>query len=375
MSKPADLAAALRPLADASTLPPRCYVDPALYALEVERIFRREWICVGREDEIAAPGDHFAFTLFGDPLVAVRGDDREIRVLSRVCRHRWMPVVEGRGNRRSFQCPYHLWTYALDGRLLGAPDMERADGFDRASCRLPALRVECWLGWIFVCFDAHAAPLAPRLEGLRRLVEPFRPAEMRTEEPLVFEHEWNWKVMVENFVESYHHPGAHPDTLQPLVPGSGTFAEDSDGPWIALQNPTRDGVPLPAIFAETPGLEASQRGGFLVGAVFPFLLFSAQRDSLIWYRLEPLAVDRIALRIHACVRPDARDAEHAAKLDGLRAWLDAIHRQDMQVCAGVQAGLRSRDAAQGRLSHLEKAIWQLNRFVLDRIAPEAAGNA
>src|SRR5512134_3261419 len=139
-----DLAAALGPLATASTLPPRCYVDPAVYAREVERIFRREWICVGREDEIAAPGDHFAFTLFGDPLVAVRGDDGAIRVLSRVCRHRWMPVVEGRGNRRSFQCPYHLWTYALDGRLLGAPEMQRAEGFERASCRLPALRVETW---------------------------------------------------------------------------------------------------------------------------------------------------------------------------------------------------------------------------------------
>lgn len=359
------------PLARATTLPPRCYTDPSFYALEVERIFRREWLCVAREDELPAPGDYLAFTLLDEPLVAVRGDDGAIRVLSRVCRHRWMPVVEGRGNRRSFQCPYHLWTYGLDGRLVGAPDMERAEGFRRADCQLPALRVETWLGFVFASFDPQAAPLAPRLAGLERVVAPYRPEEMRTGEPLVFEHAWNWKVMVENFVESYHHAGVHPDTLQPLVPGSGTWAEDADGPWIALHNPTGNGAPIPPLLPDTAGLDDAQRARFVVGAVLPFHLFSVQRDSLVWYRLEPLAVDRIALRIHLCARP-SEDPAHAQRLADLRGWLAHLHGQDMAACAGVQAGLRSRLAAPGRLSHLEKAIWQLARFVRDRAAPGAA---
>ncbi len=370
MSAPLDLAAARRPLEKASALPARCYLDPELYALEVERIFRREWLCVGRIDQLARPGDYFAFELLGDPLVAVRGEDGEIRVLSRVCRHRSMPVVSGSGNRRSFQCPYHLWTYALDGRLLGAPDMQRAEGFERGACRLPALRVEIWQGWIFASFDPDAAPLAPRLEGLRRVIEPYRPAAMQTGEPLCFEHEWNWKVMVENFVESYHHQGTHQDTLQPIVPATGTYAEDTDGPYVVLHNPTKDGAPVPALFADAPGLSDEQRARFVVGAVLPFHLFSVQRDSLVWYRLEPRAVDRFGLRIYLCTPPpDPADAEHAAKVLGMRGWLDAVHRQDMDACAGVQAGLRSRLAAPGRLSHLEKAVWQLNQYVLDRIAP------
>jgi len=371
----ADLLPALRaarlPLAQASALPARCYTDPELYAREVEAIFRREWICIGREDQLPSPGDYRSFELLGDPLVAVRGDDGAIRVLSRVCRHRSMPVVEGAGNRRSFQCPYHLWTYAVDGHLIGAPDMQRAEGFDRAACRLPALAVETWQGFVFASFDPHAAPLAPRLEGLRRAVEPYRPAAMRTCEPLVYEHDWNWKVMVENFVESYHHQGPHRDTLQPIVPASGTYAEDTDGPFVVLYNPTKDGAPIPAVFPATPDLAPEQRARFVVGAVFPFHLFTVQQDSLVWYALEPHAVDRFTLRIHLCTPPESEvDPAHAGKVEALRGFLDTVHRQDITACTGVQAGLRSRLAQPGRLSHLEKAIWQLNQFVLDRTALE-----
>jgi phenylpropionate dioxygenase-like ring-hydroxylating dioxygenase large terminal subunit len=372
MSDAGEFRAARLPLFQASALPARCYTDAAFHAREIDAIFRREWLCVGREDELPRAGDYKSFDLLGDPLVAVRGDDGAIRVLSRVCRHRSMPVVEGAGNRRSFQCPYHLWTYALDGRLLGAPDMQRAEGFDRAACRLPALAVETWQGWIFASFDPHAAPLAPRLEGLRRAIEPYRPAAMRTGAPLVFEHEWNWKVMVENFVESYHHQGTHRETLQTIVPASGTWADDADGPYVVLQNPTKDGAPIPAVFPATPGLSEEQRARFVVGAVFPFHLFSVQHDSLVWYRLEPRGVERFTLHIHLCTPPESEgDPGHAAKADAIRGFLNAIHLEDIAACTGVQAGLRGSLAAPGRLSHLEKGVWQLNRWLLDRIAPEA----
>ena len=367
MQSPPD--AAPRPPAEASTLPPRAYVDPAVYEREVERIFRREWICVAREDQLANAGDFISLDLFGEPLVAVRGDDGAIRVLSRVCRHRWMPVVAGSGNRRSFQCPYHLWTYALDGRLLGAPDMERTAGFDRSTCRLPSLRVEVWEGFVFANFDADAAPLAPRLAGLSRAVAPYRPAAMRTTAPLVFEHVWNWKVMVDNFIESYHHAGTHADTLQPLVPGSGTFVDDFESDAYAiLHNPTQQQIPIPAVFPATPGLSDAQRAEFVVGVVFPFLLFSVQQDGLVWYRIEPRAFDRFTLHIHLCVPPEAADApDYEQHLGVVKSYLDAIHRQDIVACEGVWQGLQSRFAAAGPLSHLEKAIAHFNRFVRSRV--------
>jgi phenylpropionate dioxygenase-like ring-hydroxylating dioxygenase large terminal subunit len=353
-----------------ATLDPRWYLDPAHYEREVEHIFRREWIAVAREDQVARPGDYVAFDLLGEPLVAVRDDDGVLRVLSRVCRHRWMPVVEaGAGSRRSFQCPYHLWTYGLDGRLVGAPEMDRAEGFDRRACRLPALRVEVWEGWVFSNFDPDAAPLAPRLAGLARAIAPYRPAVMRTTEPLVYQHEWNWKVMVENFVESYHHAGVHADTLQPMVPAAGTFADDAASDvYAVLHNPTKSQAPMPAAFPPTPGLDDAQRAEFVVGAVFPFLLFSVQHDSLIWYRLEPHAVDRFTLSIHACVPPEgADDPDRAERIAGVKQFLDGVHQQDIAACQGVQRGLRSRYAAVGPLSHLEKAIAQLGRFVRARV--------
>ena len=249
--------------------------------------------------------------------------------------------------------------------------MGRTEGFERARTRLPELRVEEFEGFVFASFDPDAAPLAPRLEGLRRALAPYGPAALRTTEPLVYEHDWNWKVMVENFMESYHHMGIHADTLQPLVPAGGTFAEDSDGPYALLHNPTRDGAPLPLAFPPTSGLTDAQRADFLVCAVFPFTLFSVQADSMFWYQLEPTAVDRFRLRIHPCV-PEAAlaDAAYAEALDGFRAFVDLIHRQDIGACQGVQAGLASRLAEPGRYSHLEKALWQLQRFLRERI-PEA----
>lgn len=356
-----------QPLVRAATLPPRFYTDPEIYAREVEDIFRREWLVVGRADQADRPGDYFTLDLLGEPLVVACDQAGVLRVLSRVCRHRWMPVVEGSGNRRSFQCPYHLWTYGLDGRLLGAPEMQQAEGFDKAQCRLPELRSEVWEGWIFANFDPEAAPLAPRLEPLRRLLEPYGLAAMRSTPPLVYESPWNWKIMVDNFIESYHHAGVHADTLQPLVPAAGTWAEDGDGPYIVLHNPAKDGQPL-GLLPPIAGLSSAQQAEFIVGAVFPFHLFVANPDSMVYYRLEPRSVEDFTLQIHLCVPPEVAGDE---RVNQLRGFLDVVHQQDIAACRGVQAGARSRLAAQGRLSHLEKAIWQFDRWLLDRLGASA----
>ncbi|MGH6955020.1 MAG: aromatic ring-hydroxylating oxygenase subunit alpha, partial [Alphaproteobacteria bacterium] len=167
-----------RTRAPAQSLPPRCYTSPEFYALEVERILRREWLCVGRVEQVRAPGDYFSIDLMGEPLVVVRDQEGRIRALSRVCRHRAMLVVSGAGNARSFICPYHAWTYGLDGRLAGAPEMARTPGFDPSSCRLPEIPTELWEGFIFVNLGGDAQPLAPRLEGLARRLRNWSVAGM-----------------------------------------------------------------------------------------------------------------------------------------------------------------------------------------------------
>ena len=156
-----DFMAAQLPPSQASTLPPPCYTSREFYEREVEHIFLKEWLCVGRVDQVEKPGDFFTLTLLGERLIVVRDEENQVRVLSNVCRHRATKVVEGRGNRRTFECPYHGWTYSLKGELIGAPEMQRTDNFDKKQCQLASPRVETWEGFIFVNFDQRAQPLGP----------------------------------------------------------------------------------------------------------------------------------------------------------------------------------------------------------------------
>lgn len=369
----ARLEGARRPLGRAETLPPEAYTSPEVYAQEEARIFRREWLCAGRLDQVPEPGDYVALDLLGHKLVMVRGEDRRVRVLSRVCRHRAAELVQGRGRARSFPCPYHRWTYGLDGSLLGAPLMDEVD-LDRAACRLPALRTEVWAGWLFVCLDPEAPPLAPRLAGLEALVADYRLEDMVADEPLVYDSPFNWKVLVENFMEAYHHVGTHRDTLEPLFPARAASVPDNGGePWSLLRMPpAASGAPeegLPPI----EGLPEARRGELLAVCVPPCHLFALTDASLAWYQLLPDAAARFALRIHTCV---PRRVHEDPALEGprraLRELTALVHGQDIGACEAVWSGLHSRDAAPGRLHRLEAAIWQQNQWWIARMRERGA---
>ena len=353
---PQDLESVRKPLTEASALPAEAYRSSEIWDLERERIFRREWLCVGRVEQVPEPGDYVALDLDAEPVVLVRDLEGRVRVLSRVCRHRWTSVVEGSGNRRSFQCPYHLWTYGLDGRLIGAPEMQQASGFDRSACSLPALPIEVWEGFVFASLDPQAAPLTPELAGLTELLAGYSGVSYQAVEPLVYDSPWNWKVMVDNFMESYHHVGVHHDTLEPLFPGARTFSLDSDGPWSVLRMPTRDTREV------KPG--APDPSELVACVIWPHHLFAFSPNALVWYQLLVDAVDHFTLKIHLCVPTGASADAVQAQL----ATVDAVHQQDITACQAVQRGLASRLARPGRLSHLEKSLWQFNQWWCDRIA-------
>jgi phenylpropionate dioxygenase-like ring-hydroxylating dioxygenase large terminal subunit len=360
----------LRPFADAVTLSPRAYADPEFYRVEVERIFRREWMSVGRVEQVAGVGDYFTLDLFDEPIVVVRGEDDRVRTLSTVCRHRGMPVVDGAGSRRSFQCPYHLWTYSLDGKLRGAPGMEPVAGFDRDHCVLPEIRTEIWEGWIFVNFDSAAAPLSDTIAPLTRELAPFRLADFRATEAMVYDSPWNWKVMVDNFMESYHHMAIHPDTLQPYFPAMGTYADDVEGPYAILHNPTEGRHPLEPIF---PAREVPEqcRSEFVVACVFPFHLFACTADAMQYFQLIPDGPRHLTLRIYQCVPAEVRDDPGWKEaIEHSRAFVDRINRQDIVANTGMQRGYLSAMAQSGRYAPQEKALWQFHRWLLTRIFGE-----
>jgi phenylpropionate dioxygenase-like ring-hydroxylating dioxygenase large terminal subunit len=368
---PEEISAVRAPIERASTLPPRCYLDPEFYALEVEQVFRRQWLSVGRVDRVAKPGDYFTIDILDEPLIVVRDTGGEVRTLSTVCRHRWMPVASGSGNRKSFQCPYHLWSYGLDGRLLGAPEMQKAEGFERAGCALPSIRTELWGGFVFVNFDADAEPLAPRLASLEPHVEPYRLAEQRSTPSLDYDCHWNWKVSLENGCESYHHLGLHREILEDVLPASLSDVRPGREAYSLYWNPTRDGRELPSTLPVPKGLNERQRSSLQLVTIFPCTLFFMLPDHSAWLHLVPESARRHTLHYVPLVQPDAlEDPAIDSKLEDLRQLLDAVHRQDMEGCAAVDRGLRSRLARPGRLSHLEETIWQFQNWLLDRLEAE-----
>src|SRR5262245_56997388 len=184
-----------------------------------------------------------------------------------------MLLIEDSASAPMIRCPYHLWTYGLDGRFRAAPFM---DGADLSQCDLPRYAVEEWAGFVFVNLDRRAKPLAPVLEGLGIPVAEL--ARFRTGFQIPFEHDWNWKVMVENFAESYHHIGAHAQSLQPIWPGGDSDASRSTSDYVELRH-----------------TQHAALGTFTVYVAFPMFMLAVSDpfESVYWYRMIPKHAGRI----------------------------------------------------------------------------------
>ncbi|MER6913574.1 aromatic ring-hydroxylating dioxygenase subunit alpha [Streptomyces sp. NPDC000594] len=369
------------PLEQGQTLPPDAYTSPELYAWETERIFRREWLCVARAEELPRPGSYLRLDVLGTPLVLTRDEEGEPHALSRVCRHRFMDLLPPEttpehGDLQRLICPYHTWTYRLNGRyagqLVGAPLMRGVD-FDRAGCRLPAHRVEIWNGFVLLNLDPGAAPAAPALHGLDRRLGGRGIADWVT----VHTQDWygvpaNWKVAVENGSENYHHMGTHAATLDPVLPGRDTEVDATDGRWFTLFTPLADpgrGTPVPTTAAASGTPVRQPRPGMLIAGIFPQFVLAVLPDSAVAIRWLPTGPVTHDTRITVLVPPGAPDAPgFAERLDGLRTQVGRIQEEDLVAIRGVQRGLASRPApSPGRFSHLERPLWQFQRYLAERL--------
>src|SRR5262245_30854482 len=192
------LAGGGRTVETSESLPPEAYTSEAFFKLEERKIFRQEWICVGHVSQVANVGDYFTIDMFGEQLVVVRGRDR-IRVMSRLCLHRWASVVRGSGNARSFLCPFHNWAYSLEGRLIAAPFMEKAANFDMKNCRLPEIRTEIVeeLGFIFITFSDTIGSITERIQDLIDRLRDYDIKNLVQAIPLFLQSEFNWKFAIE----------------------------------------------------------------------------------------------------------------------------------------------------------------------------------
>ena len=351
-----------------ATLPGPDYHAPAVYDLEQERIFARSWVCVGREADVAAPGAYLTVEVAGEPLLVVRGTDGQVRAFANTCRHRGTRLLDGAGTVRAITCPYHAWTYALDGQLRGSPNVGTQDGIDRDQIRLWSVRLETFDGFLFVTLDASAASLHAQLEDAED--SPLALARYRVGDLVVGAHREydvaaNWKVVVENYHECLHCPTVHPELVK-IVPlyRSGEVEENGQ----VLGNSMGEGfTTFTATGVSTlpplPGLDETDVHTFYGVYVFPNLIVNYHSDMVNAVRLHPTGAGTTRVVSEFLF---ARETAEAPGFDPSEfvEFRDLVAQQDWDVCERVQQGVRSRYYTAGMYPRQEKWIAMFNRRYL-----------
>jgi phenylpropionate dioxygenase-like ring-hydroxylating dioxygenase large terminal subunit len=330
------------------TIPWSWYSDPVVLQLEHERIFRRSWQYVARVAEIEEAGSYLAARVADVPVVLVRDEDGVLRGFVNVCRHRGSIVCTGSGKRATLQCPYHAWTYGLDGRLVAAPRLKHEGGNDPAELGLVPVQVDTWGPLVFVNPASDAVPLAEFLDSLRFL--------QRSE----WEVEGNWKISAENFLECYHCPVAHPGFSAAIDVSPDAYLLEASGARMSQFGPPR---PEPRGGYDLSG--EVERGQFHL--LFPGTMINVMpgRPNFAIGPVYPLSPERAHRFLDYFVAPDAEPAWIEESL----AFDAQVGKEDSALIAGVQAGVRAGLVESGRLlPESEQLITQFQALVVDALA-------
>jgi choline monooxygenase len=368
---PEEIAATVRPLEEARCLPGRIYHDEEIYSAEMENIFRREWVAVFHAAKLPNPGDYTTLELAGKPLLFVRDKSGTVRCYSNVCRHRGMQVALGEGNKKAFQCGYHRWAYDLSGDLVNAPEMpEMLD----CGIRLPEVRTSVWQGIVFVNFRDDAPDLHEQLSTLGALLQPWKADDLELLYERPYSCDWNWKVMFENGIETYHILGTHRASLEDATPTHISYGAPGDGRNYAevhlLFDP--DGGELFAEDATVPALPdlpkwASEK--FVYFAVYPNLILNQTPDGLQSYISLPHGPQESTFTWSYITHPGAMRSPNYEKFKRTQEdFADIVQGEDAVCCRPVQESMNSGDYLPGPYNQRELPVWAFHRWYVHRIA-------
>jgi choline monooxygenase len=363
---------AARDFRDAQSLPPAIYHDEDIYALEAERIFGRDWICAGRLAEVPNSGDYIAIDIIDQPVFVVRQADSSVKAFSNVCLHRSSRLLDDCGHVSRITCPYHSWTYELDGRLIGAPFMQDTANFDLASYRLRELRCDVWQGFVYVSLDPDAAAVSQLLSEFDSIIGPL---EISDYVPVHIETElWNcnWKCLVENYMDVYHLHRVHANSFgkygsfedqTTFFPGNDAFCYhyvQDDG-----------GQKSVAAHAKNLRLSGEDRYKTYLINIFPAHTIQLQPDMLWYLSILPAGPEQLKVRWSVSVPQDFLDDDDAGA-EHLKENLDLIlqvNSEDKEAVQRVQRGTAEHGATQGPLSSLERSVWDFGRYLSRRLCP------
>jgi choline monooxygenase len=336
-------------LASASTLPSRWYTEPEFLKVEKEKIFWKTWQPVGRLDMVLRPGDYFACEVTGEPLVVTRGLDNRLRAYFNVCRHRGGPVAAGKGNRKSLQCKYHGWTYGLDGKLMNAPEFEGVEHWRKEDVCLPEVRVEEWGPFVFVNLDPDAALLMDFYGEIAAQIKQkgFAIENMRAFERRDYVIECNWKVYVDNYLEGYHLPIAHPGLFREL--DYDQYRVDVARYYSSQYAPIRAAKAGDVQGRDRRYVRTEAEAEALYYWIFPNVMLNIYPDNLSINIILPINHKQI-LTIFEWYFMEPGTGEGWESMQQTIAFSDEIHQEDIEICETVQKGLNSRSYDRGRFS-------------------------
>lgn len=352
------------------TLPGKYYHDPAIYQEEASKIFYKFWLFACREEEIPSPGDYKLIDIIDESIILVRDKSMGIKALFNVCRHRGTQLCsEPKGNfkAKSIQCPYHAWTYGLDGHLISAPLMQEGNGFSKADCALHPAAVHVWEGFIFINLDKNPVPFTEQMKGLTGKFADWKMSELRIARSIRYELNCNWKLILQNYQECYHCPGVHP-LLTKLTPVQSAQHDESSGAVIGgfmdltkeRGSMTMDGeAAAPAICS------ADDLQRIYYYSIFPSMLLTPHPDFVMYHHITPLGPEKIVNECSFLFRPEViNDPKAQARIESAIEFWDLTNRQDWMVCEQMQIGTRSIRFDRGYYSGREDILHQLDEEVL-----------
>jgi Rieske 2Fe-2S family protein len=366
------------PIDGARTLPREFYASSEIYAAEIQKIFFRRWLCVGRSDEIPNPGDYVLRQLGDAGVLILRDKAGQVRAFHNTCRHRGTRLCEtASGNvGERIVCPYHSWTYALDGRLLGAPSTADIEGFEKTDYPLHAVHVAVWEGFVFMNLASDPEPFDEAFAPLMEKFSRFNLPALLTARRIEYDVQANWKLLFQNYSECYHCSPVHP-ALVKLSPATSGENDLIDGPFLGgfmTINESAGSMTMSGRACGAPvsrALNADDHRRVYYYSIFPNMLLSLHPDYVMFHALWPVGPQRTMITCGWMFHEDTlRDPQFDTD-DGVKFW-DMTNRQDWHICEESQRGVLSPAYRPGPYSPRESLSVAFDREVLKALGRERA---
>jgi Rieske 2Fe-2S family protein len=355
----------------AKTLPQRYFVSPEIFAEEQKKIFSKQWALVGHQRQIAQAGDYFTPEIGGESLIVVRDKRGEINGFYNVCRHRGSRLIENRNGQlaAAIQCPYHAWTYGLDGPLIGAPHMQDVPGFTKSDYSLHLVNLVLWEGFIFVNLAKSPAPLEEWFAPLAGKFSRWNLSSLRSARRIDYDVRANWKLMFQNYSECYHCLGVHPE-LSKISPHDSAENDLTEGPFLGgfMRLASDKSLTMSGHTCALPVGDFGDEDFHFVFyySIFPNMLLSLHPDYVMVHQLEPQSPERTLILCDWFFHADAFNREDFKPDDAIDFW-DMVNRQDWHVCELSQQGISSRAYEPGPYSVRESIPAAWDRYYLRQL--------